>query len=164
MKSRASILACAVAGLVATAGCAGGSALVPAAATPGGSPAPTTLTSAAGPHREPALDDLPLVAEIYVGHSDHIFQGGDDHVTISVTNRGRDILDFVFKSPLWVEQHGLAMGSSKQCLPDLEQGLVACGPVYAGQDANFQLRAIPSDVGSWDYLGEFYDRAGNGTL
>lgn len=166
MNAGVAVLSLLSAAMIVACGCAGHGprpAQPPPAPLAGGDLTPLPVPSAA-PRRDPALDALPLVAEIHVGSSDHIFQGGDDHVSIGVTNRGRDILHFVIRSPLWVEQHGLAMGSSRQCMPDLAAGLIDCGPVYAGQDVNFQLRAMPSDVGRWEYRAEFLDRAPDGTL
>lgn len=134
---------------------------------PGAAPStsPTAAPSAAAASaRNPALDGQPLVADIRVGASDHIFAGGDDHVTIVVTNRGRDILHFAFVEPLWVDEHSLAMGATAACMPDPAAGLVDCGPVYAGQTARFLLRAMPADEGVFDYRARFFDRRDDGSM
>lgn len=142
--------------LLLAAGCAAGPRDSSSATSPPPAPSPA-------PTRDPAKDALPLVADVRLGASDHTFQGGDDHVTLSIDNRGRDIQDLVVRSPRWVAEHGLSMGSTRSCDPDPDAGLIACGPLYAGQSMPVILRAIPAHVGTFHYEMSLFDRE-NGTL
>lgn len=129
-----------------------------AAGSSGRNPARAAATPPppAQPARDPGRDHLPLLAVVHAAASPHTFQGGDDHLSIGVDNRGRDIQDLVLVSPPWVAEHGLAMGSTKGCDPDLEAGTIHCGPVYAGQDFSAVLRAMPGHVGRFHYQVALY--------
>lgn len=136
-------------------GAAAGSSLPAVASVP--VPAPEST-------RDPSKDSLPLVAEVHLGASDHTWRGADDHVTLTVDNRGRDIQDLVIASPAWVAEHGLAMGSTRSCLPNLDAGQIACGPIYSGKSMPVILRAMPAHVGSFHYELRVYDREGDNLL
>lgn len=123
-------------------------------------PAATTPTPSAAPTRDPSKDALPLVASVSLGASAHSFQGGDDHVSLSIDNRGRDIEMLVIDTGPWLADHGLAMGSSRFCDTDLEAGSVTCGPVYSGQSMNVILRALPAHAGTFHYRFALFDREG----
>lgn len=144
-------------------------ALALVAAACGAAPRPTAAPAApappgeaqvqpAAPTRDLSKDGLPLLAEVHVGASAHIFQGGDDHVTLAVDNRGRDIQDLVIVAGPWLDEHGLAMGTTPSCNPDPDQGLIACGPIYSGRSANEILRAMPAHTGTFTYELRLYDR------
>jgi hypothetical protein len=142
-------------------------AVVLLSACAGGTGSPHTSAAATPmapvpPTRDPGKDSLPLVAVVYAAASPHTFQGGDDHLSIGVDNRGRDIQDLVLLSPPWVAEHGLAMGSTRGCDPDLEAGTIHCGPVYAGQDFTAVLRAIPAHIGRFHYRVGLYDLEAGG--
>jgi len=139
-----------------TAGCGGDATPRPAAVA---APAPP----AAAPTRDPSKDSLALMADIHLGASTHTWQGADDHVTMAVDNRGRDIQDLVVVAPQWIAEHGLGMGTTRSCIPDLDAGLVACGPLYTGQSMSIILRAFPDHVGTFAYELGVYDRE-NGQL
>lgn len=133
----------------------GGTAVAPPAAAPAATPVPAAT-------RDPARDSLPLVADVSLGASAHTWQGADDHVTLSITNRGRDILDLVVQAPAWIDEHGLAMGSTRSCTPNLDTGEIDCGPVYAGQSQAVILRAYPANVGTFTYQLRVFDRQPSG--
>lgn len=143
-----------VAAAMAAAACASTPAAPPADAAP----SMAASTPAPQPTRDPARDSLPLVADIHLGASNHTWQGADDHVTLSVDNRGRDIQDLVVQSPDWVAEHGLAMGSTRACLPNLDAGQVECGPIYAGESMPVILRAMPAHVGTFHYEMRVFDQ------
>jgi hypothetical protein len=142
--------------LLLTAGCTGGVRSGRAAVVP-----PATPTAA--PSRDPSRDSLALTADIHLGASGHTWQGADDHLTLAVENRGRDIQDVVVVSPPWVAEHGLGMGTTRSCDPDLDAGLIACGPIYAGQSMAIILRGFPNHAGTFKYDVAVYDRE-NGRL
>ena len=126
-------------------------------------PAVTPATPTAVPVRDPSKDSLPLHAEVHFGATSHIFQSGDDHVTLSIDNHGRDIQDLAIQSGPWLAEHPLAMGSTSSCIPDLGAGLIDCGPIYAGRSTTISLRAEPLHAGTFHYEMRLYDREG-GTL
>jgi hypothetical protein len=101
---------------------------------------------------------------VSLGASPHTFQGGDDHVTLVVDNRGRDIHDLTIEAGPWLAEHTFSMGSSRYCQPDIEAGLISCGPVYAGDSLPVILRTTPAHVGTFHYELRLADRGAAGLL
>ncbi len=144
---------------LAVAACGGQAAWRPEPVVPGAAVASPTPE----PTRDPSKDSLPLVAEVSAGASQRSFQGGDDHITLTLENRGRDIEDLVIQASGWLAEHsGLGMGSSRACRPDLDTGEIDCGAVYAGQSMAIILRSFPAHYGTFTYemriLARFGDR------
>jgi hypothetical protein len=91
--------------------------------------------------------------------------GYDDHVTFTVDNHGRALGDlFVFLAVYddWTSRHGMAMGTSAQCVPNQELHGFDCGPLSAGGSMGIVLRALPNADGSFRYGARFYERTGAG--
>ena len=145
--------------LLVTAGCAGsvqGStgpvAKSPAAASP--SPVPT---------RDPSRDSMPLVADVMARGSLHSFEGGDDHITFGIQNRGRDVQALVIDAGPWLQEHDIAMFTTNSCNFETDPDLIVCGPVYSGEGMSVVVHAFPLHAGTFHYEVRFFSRE-NGHL
>jgi hypothetical protein len=101
---------------------------------------------------------MPLKAVVRGNGSRSAFVGGDDHIGFVIDNRGRDIRDLVIDVGPWLEQHEIAMGSSRFCDADPATNTIDCGPVYSGQTLNASIHAFPGQAGDFHYTAHFYDR------
>lgn len=93
------------------------------------------------------------------------FVGYDDHVTFTVENDGRALENlFVFLAVYddWPAQHGMAMGTTPQCVPNQQLRGFDCGPLAAGASIGIILRSLPNADGSFHYGARFYERTGAG--
>jgi hypothetical protein len=104
-----------------------------------------------------------LSAQVNVSASSGIFLGGDDHVSVVLTNTGRNIGDLGMAMSVqddWLARHSIAMGTSPRCQLDQSLGGFDCGPVKSGETAAMVLRAEASNPGTYHYRIAFYDLAG----
>ncbi len=100
----------------------------------------------------PASPDTQLLAaRVTVSGTATTFQGGDDHLTIYVVNRGRRIDRFVLSAGPWLAEHSFAMGTTPLCDQDATQQYIQCGPVATGASVGYTLRSIPSAVGDFTF-------------
>lgn len=91
------------------------------------------------------------------------FIGYDDHVTFTVQNDGRPLENvFVFLAVYddWTAGHGMAMGTTPQCVGNQQLHGFDCGPLAAGTSMGIILRSLPSADGTFHYGARFYERTG----
>jgi hypothetical protein len=103
------------------------------------------------------------MADVSARGSPHSFEGGDDHVTFGITNRGRDVQDLVIDADGWLHDHTIAMGTSPACDVESNPDLITCGPVYSGEQRSFSIKAFPLSAGTFHYQVRFFSRE-NGRL
>lgn len=142
------------------AACGGATAQTPTPA--GAAPSPVASPSHV-PTRDPSRDGLPLMADVSARGTPHSFAGGDDHVTLGITNQGRDVQELVIDTGTWLDSHTIAMGTSAACDVDPDPTLLDCGPVYAGEQRSFSIKAFPEAPGTFHYAMRFFSRE-NGKL
>jgi hypothetical protein len=106
---------------------------------------------------------MPLVADVTAHGSPHSFQGGDDHITFGIDNKGRDVQDLVIDAGAWLREHTIGMFTNKQCDFETNPDLIVCGPVYTEQQIAYAIHAFPLDVGTFHYDVRFFSRE-NGRL
>jgi hypothetical protein len=99
----------------------------------------------------PAVGQSSFAATVTVTGTAATFQGGDDHLTIYVVNRGRPIDRFVMAAGPWLAEHSFAMGSTRLCDQDPTQEYIQCGPIAAGASVGYTLRSIPNAVGDFTF-------------
>ena len=146
--------------VLAVVGCGGAAAK----AQPAAAPTSTSALTSPTPTRDPSRDGMPLMADVSARGTPHSFMGGDDHVTLGITNRGRDVQDLVIDTGTWLYGHTIAMGTSAACNVDpANQNLLDCGPVYSGEQRSFSIKAFPEDSGNYHYEMRFFSRE-NGQL
>jgi hypothetical protein len=139
--------------VLASIGCAGSAQALPSPVPP--APVPS---AAPAPTRDPSRDGMPLLAEVSAHGSLHSFEGGDDHVTFGISNRGRDVQELVIDAGGWLEEHTIAMGTSPACEVESNPDLIVCGPVYSGQQRSFSIKAFPLTPGTFHYDMRFFSR------
>ena len=99
-----------------------------------------------------------MVADVSARGSPHSFAGGDDHVTLGITNRGRDVLELAVEPGEWLHDHTIAMGTSAACNVETNPDLIVCGPVYSGEQRSFSIKAFPLSAGTFHYEMRFFSR------
>ena len=140
--------------LLVSFGCGG---VAQATSPPAPTPSPVASPSPV-PTRDPAKDGLPLVADVSARGSPHSFEGGDDHVTLGITNQGRDVLELAVEPGAWLHDHTIAMGTSAACNVETNPDLIVCGPVYSGEQRSFSIKAFPLTAGTFHYELRFFSR------
>jgi hypothetical protein len=97
--------------------------------------------------------------------TESVFVGYDDHVTFTVQNDGRPLENvFVFLAVYddWTAQHGMAMGTTPQCVPNQQLRGFDCGTLGPGASMGIVLRSLPNADGTFHYGARFYERTGAG--
>lgn len=106
----------------------------------------------------PVVDATSLVADVYASGSLHTFAAGDDHLSLGIVNRGRDIAELAIDAGPWLDEHTIAMGTSAVCDVDPPARLITCGPVPSGGHLSVQIRALPINAGHFQYRVRFFSR------
>ena len=119
---------------------------------------PTPAAAKPLPTRDTQKDSLPLQAAVRGSGSRSAFVGGDDHIGFVIENRGRDIRELMIDIGPWLDQHEIALGSSRFCDADPATNALDCGPVYSGQTVSVSIHAFPGQAGDFHYTAHFYDR------
>lgn len=127
------------------------------------SPTINAASPSPSPTHDPSKDTLPLTADVFARGSLHSFAGGDDHVTLGITNRGRDVSEVVIDAGAWLQEHSIAMGTSAACNVESNPDLITCGPVFAGEQRTYSIKAFPLTAGTFHYKLRFFSRE-NGRL
>lgn len=119
---------------------------------------PSDPAAEAPPSAAPVVDATNLAADVYASGSLHTFAGGDDHLSLGIVNRGRDVAELAVDAGPWLDEHTIAMGTSPVCDVDAAARLITCGPVPSGQHLSVQIRALPIDPGHFQYRVRFFSR------